>query len=371
MNSDKKLSYILAIISTVIPFLLLFLPFSNVRIVLAICLIIISAVTCYFVKKRNIPSINTRQVIMLMSVIGLLYLMIFYLSGIKFGFSKSTYQLSFTTLYKLIIPSTIIIILSEILRNVFLSQKNKAVPIINFFSCIFIDILLFSSLSNIVSFNNFMDLLGLTFIPSVTSNLLYHYLAKRYGIYPNIIFRLLITLYPYLIPVVPATPDSLVAFCKLIIPLIIYYYIDSLFEKKRKYATKRKSKWSYVGNTIFFSLMIAFIMLISCQFKYGMIVIATDSMTGEINKGDAVIYERYDDQIILEGDIIVFERNNNKIVHRVVDIKKINNQNRYYTKGDANDALDEGYVIDEQIMGVTDLKVSYIGYPTIWVRSLF
>ena len=117
--------------------------------------------------------------------------------------------------------------------------------------------------------------------------------------------------------------------------------------------------------------MIAFIMLISCQFRYGMIVIATDSMTGEINKGDAVIYERYDDQIILEGDIIVFERNNNKIVHRVVDIKKINNQNRYYTKGDANDALDEGYVIDEQILGVTDLKVSYIGYPTIWVRSLF
>jgi hypothetical protein len=54
-----------------------------------------------------------------------------------------------------------------------------------------------------------------------------------------------------------------------------------------------------------------------------------------------------------------------------VDIKKINNQNRYYTKGDANDNLDAGFITDSDIVGVTNIKVSYIGYPKLWIRNIF
>lgn len=36
------------------------------------------------------------------------------------------------------------------------------------------------------------------------------------------------------------------------------------------------------------------IMLISCQFRYGILVIGSGSMTGTINKGDAIIYETLD-----------------------------------------------------------------------------
>jgi signal peptidase len=94
-------------------------------------------------------------------------------------------------------------------------------------------------------------------------------------------------------------------------------------------------------------------------------------MTGELNKGDVAIYERYEDQFIIEGQVIVYEKNNSIIVHRVADIQIINGITRYYTKGDTNENLDVGFITDENIVGLVNLKLPYFGYPTLWVRSLF
>lgn len=112
-------------------------------------------------------------------------------------------------------------------------------------------------------------------------------------------------------------------------------------------------------------------MLISNQFYYGALVIATDSMTGELNRGDVAIFERYEDQLIIEGQVIVFEQNHSMVVHRVADIKIINGNTRYYTKGDANEDLDAGFITDADIVGLVNVKVPYFGYPTLWMRGLF
>ena len=93
-------------------------------------------------------------------------------------------------------------------------------------------------------------------------------------------------------------------------------------------------------------------------------------MTGEINKGDMVIYERYDDQTIKEGQVIVFLQHESKIVHRVVRIERVNGETRYFTKGDFNQDEDNGFRTDADIVGLTDLKIAYIGYPTLWLREM-
>ena len=116
--------------------------------------------------------------------------------------------------------------------------------------------------------------------------------------------------------------------------------------------------------------MTSLVMIISCQFRFGALVIATESMTGEINKGDAIVYEQLDDQKITEGQVIVFTKNKLKIVHRVDEIEIINNETRYYTKGDANDDRDLGYITSADIDGVVLFKVAYVGYPTLWLREI-
>jgi signal peptidase len=54
-----------------------------------------------------------------------------------------------------------------------------------------------------------------------------------------------------------------------------------------------------------------------------------------------------------------------------VKIEIINGVTRYYTKGDANEDNDAGFIVDSDIVGVVNYKVPYLGYPTLWMRSLF
>ena len=189
--------------------------------------------------------------------------------------------------------------------------------------------------------------------------------------YPNITYRLITTLYLYIIPYVPAMADSLYSLYKLGFHIATFVFIDALYDKKVKRALRKKSKLEIPITVIAVGLILGFVMLISNQFRYGALVIATPSMTGELNVGDAALFERYDEQIIVEGQVIVFEKDDSMIVHRVVKIEKINGITRYSTKGDANDELDSGYVYDGNIVGLVQMKVPYVGYPTIWLRSLF
>ena len=113
-------------------------------------------------------------------------------------------------------------------------------------------------------------------------------------------------------------------------------------------------------------------MLISCQFKYGILVIGSGSMTGTLNKGDAVFYERFDgDKEIDVGDVIIFKQNDKKIVHRVVDKKTVNGEIRYTTKGDANGQNDDDYITNNDVVGVSKFRILYIGYPSIWIRDMY
>lgn len=373
MDRTNKIGYILSGLLFIILSLLLFLPFDNVKIILACILLIFSIIVFQLLKKRNLLSINKKQIILLIFVSSILYVAIYYISGIYFGFNQSFYSNIKSSFYfKTIIPIVISIICVECLRSVLSALKNKIINSTFFILSIIVDVLLFSNVLEIDNFNTFMNLVGLVVLPSITGNILYQYLVKRYGIYPNIIFRLITTLSVYLIPVVPAVSDSLFALYKLVVPFLIYLFINLLYEKKSKKSIERKSKPALIISSILLAVfMVANVMLISNQFKYGILVVGSESMSGEINKGDAIIFEKFENQIIKEGEIIVFNKNNNTVIHRVIDINSVNGQIRYYTKGDANETNDSGFVTASQIIGITEFKISYIGYPTIWINNIF
>lgn len=144
-----------------------------------------------------------------------------------------------------------------------------------------------------------------------------------------------------------------------------------LYSKNNFTVAVQDKKKNNIITGILLAIMVLFIMLISCEFKYGLIVIATGSMKGTIDVGDAVVYESYEGQNIKEQQVIIFEKDNVNVVHRVIDIKQVNGVNRYYTKGDANKLSDSGFVTPEKIVGIVKFKVKYIGYPTIMLREMF
>lgn len=371
MYRDKKLIYISSVSLTVALLLVLFFAGNSTRAVTALILAASAVAISRLIKKRAILSINKNEVLGLMALVGALFVMIYFLTGLKFGFYRTLTPLSLKNLIKYILPISVIIISVEIIRSVLLMQKRKFIGVLVFIVGVLSEMLIFSSISYIVTFNRFMDAMGLTLLPAVTANVLYNYISGKYGALPNIAYRLIVTLYAYIIPICPQTPDSLFAIAKLFVPLAAWLFIKMLYEKK-SYFEKRENKFlGNAGIAVLVVFMISTVMLISCQFRFGALVIATESMTGELNKGDAIIYEEYEEQLIREQDIVVFNSNGKRVVHRVVDIQRIDGKNRYFTKGDANDSLDAGYITDEKIEGIVLFKVAYIGYPSIWIRNIF
>jgi len=371
--SDKRSVYIFSGIFLAVLLSLLFVSKTVSRPVTAFFLVLAAVTATLIIKKRAIPSIHKKTITLILAVSAATLIAIYYLSETSFGYFKNPYASTFGKSAYYIISLIASIISFEIIRNILLAQESKLATVLITLSGIAVDILISTRIILMLTFNSFMDLVGLVLFPAVSANLFFNYISSRYGAMPNAIYRLIVMLYIYIIPVLPGMPDPLLSLFRLFIPIFLYVFVDILYEKKRKYATKKnkKSKLGLVGSAVAIVAAMSLIMLISCQFRYKLIVIATGSMTGELNKGDAIIYEEYDGDNIEIGEIIVFEKDDNATVHRVIDVEHINGETRYYTKGDANDSPDVGYITSSNIRGKVNFKIAYIGYPTLFMRSLF
>ena len=370
MNKDKKVLYTVSLITFAVLLGTLFINVQSSKIVTACLLIPLTALTILAIKKRGSLSINKKEVLLLSVILGVIYVALIHMSGIFFGFYHNPYKVNTEEFFTKVLPIAVIIVCCELIRQVLLTQKNRFVSFIAYLSCVIAEALTYSTLVGIVNFNQFMDFIGMTLFPAICANIYYHYASKRYGAIPNIAFRFITALYIYFVPTMTAMSDAMLAMTKLILPIAMLAFITAMFEKKQKTANQKGNKLSLAGVILASAAIVSVAMLISCQFRYGAIVIATGSMTGEINKGDMIIYEEYKKQKIEEGQVIVFLQNDNRIIHRVVSIETVGGETRYVTKGDANPDNDIGYRTDADIVGLTDLKLAYVGYPTLWLREL-
>lgn len=370
MQRDVKVLYTITILHALTLLTTLFVPSKFVcNLLLIIFSISAVSIACVFIKKRGISHLKHKEATLICFVFSLVALMLLYLLGLKFGFSRvMTWKRS---IYTYILPYIVVIVASEFLRWILLSQKKSFVTVVSFFSFVILDIALFSEKDIFKNLSTFMSAVGFVILPAVTSNLLYHKLSKTHGAFCVIPYRLVMVLYPYIITFKPTVPNALMSFLMMITPLILLWFITILYKKRTMIVSKRNTIVQTTLTILFLLIMIVMICFVSGLFKHKAIVVASESMAGELYKGDVVVYESYDDQFIEKGQIILFDRNGTTIIHRVVDIKKINGVYRYYTKGDANDGVDSGYITKDSIIGIVRVKIKYIGYPTIWMHEWF
>lgn len=380
MKKEKIKIYILELLLIILLFFALFASNIFTRKILALTMLIYVLIVFLFLKKRKISSIYKKQIRILMLIFATIYLGVFYLMGFYFGFVKAKVLLSLWTLFEFIVPLTIIITCSEIIRRIFLSQnasitiKSKKIDfslILTYISMVLIDLLIYTGVYELNNIDSLLTIVGFVLFASLSCNLLYNYISKRYGSVGIIIFRLITILFVYIIPVTPNVYIFFRSFLRMLYPYLIYLILEKLYSKNDFAVAYNDKKKAVVGNTILIVVITIFIMLISCQFKYGILVIGSNSMTGTLNKGDAIIFEQYDNQQIQKGQVIIFEYNKMQTIHRVIEIKKVNGEIRYYTKGDANKEKDKGYITNKKIQGLVRLRIRYIGQPTLWVRNLF
>lgn len=371
ISKDNFKVYILGFLLLLLLFFTLFVSNIFSTITLSIVLLLYMFIAMYFLKKKKILSIYNKQVIILMIVLAIIYLILFYLVGIYFGFSKALVKLSLGSFLNYILPYTIIIISSEIIRYIFISQKAKLSRGISFIAMVLLDIIIYSQIYDLTRLDDFLTVIGFVFFSSISCNLLYNYISSRFGYMPIIAYRLITILYCYFIPIIPDIFIFFRAVFRIIYPYLIYLLLEYTYARTSKVVTPRNRKANIISITFLIIFSVLLVLFVSCKFRYGILVIGSGSMTGTIDKGDALVFEKFENQNIKNGDIIIFQKDRIRVVHRIVDKKIVNDEYRYYTKGDANKKIDDGYIIKSDIVGISKFKISRIGYPSIWFRDIF
>lgn len=359
----------------VIVFLLLNLLVLNIsaKLQLLPIFIIIFLLSFIFFKFRKDKTYARIQVTITMLLIGIVQIVLYLLTGFLEGFSKNAISMSFNRFLTVILPIILILVVIELLRYMISVkfEKNNLIRILSITMFVLFDVTLFGSNVNFNSLDSVLEFLGITFFPSLVSNIVFDDMVVKYGYKPILVYRLLTTLCYYMLPIIPNMYILFRAIARIVIPLIFYFILSYMYDRVTfQEALKVKSKIS-ISSIIILILVIIMAGLISCKFRYGILTIGSGSMTGTLNKGDIAFFEKFNGQELEIGDIIIFKRGKRNIVHRIAQVGIFNDEYVYITKGDKNKVEDTGYVYQKDIQGIVHYRIKYIGYPSIWIRNLF
>lgn len=320
-------------------------------------------------RHRYIKDLILETIIFLLT-----YFIIFYLSGIIIGFAKTTNYYTLSGFTDFIIPLILSIILKEYLRYMMLT-KSEYCKLLNVTTVI---LFIIFDVSNAIFYNSFSNnydsfmFISLTLLPAIGNNIVCSYISRSSGYKPVILYLLCINLYQYLLPIIPNPNEYLLSVINLLVPFSYGFSIYRFYSRVKDEDILRDYNKKKI-NSLIPALIISIIAVYftSGYFKYYMVAIASGSMTPNINKGDVVIIEKTNNYEEIEvGQVMAYKYNNVIVVHRV--IRKINDDGSYYfyTKGDNNLDEDNYPIKEDMVIGVVDIKIPYIGIPTVWLNNL-
>lgn len=372
MKKDKIFEYLLSILLCIFLFFNIFIKnVLNNKIIMSIFLIGYLIICIKLIKTKKINNINKKTVIFLNFIFAIFFLGIIYIIGIFTEFYKNPIKLNFNQLFIRILPHTIILIVMEKIREIFIFREDKKVLIFITIALILTDIVVNINMYSYSNLEDILQLIGCLVISSISINMYCGYIAKTYGCIPNILYRTITTIYVYIIPILPDMYSFFEATIKIIYPYIMFLIMENLFPIDNFKMAIQIRKNNNIFNAIILIFVVSLVLLISCKFKYGMIAVGSNSMYNTISKGDAVIFEAYNKQELIEGQVIIFMKDGIMTVHRIQKIKLIEKEKVYYTKGDNNQQLDDGYRKENDIIGIVKFKVLYIGWPTLMLNEMF
>ncbi len=369
MNKTNQNVFRLELLILGILVLCTFFRISGVNYIWAFIISLFAFISWRLFDNKRLLKSNYKKVVIIVVVFAILYVALFYTMGLYAGFYKSNFHLYIKSFINTIIPTIIIIVAGEVIRDRLLIDTSKKSRIMVFLIGTLIDISLYLGIYHLEKLDGFLAFIGLIICAAIVNNILYTYIGINYGKRPIIIYKLITILYVYFVPVIPNIYPYLRTFLRMVYPVIIYSYIEKYYYDEYYQLSKKDERKKYLSIATASVFVLLLIGLVSCKFLYGVLVIGSDSMVNTIEKGDIVFFQKTEQ--INKGDVIVFKSDDIRVVHRVIDMRRINGEMRYYTKGDANMLPDPDYITKHDLVGKVFFKVKYIGKPTLWLNGKF
>ena len=340
--------------------------------IFVIMLIVLSKALIGYQKNK---SMIEKDVVLSITAIIISYYLITYIIGYFTGFTKSIYAHDINSIISNIFPVIIFVISTEILRymiNTKTSNKTNLIILSLIAFTLMINTLDIRDLVMAKTFDasRIIEQLGLFIIPSIMTNILVTYFSIKVGYKSSIIYRLLMELPLYILPIFPNFGNYIESVIRISIPIILFLWLYNKIEKSKTkkivILEKRKLITLFRVNVILLCFVLVY--FISGLFKMQALVIATGSMAPDINVGDVVIVNKRtpeERKNFKEGQVIAYRKENIIICHRIIKVLKSGDNIFYETKGDNNTSFDELLISDEDVIGIVTHKVKYIGYPTV------
>ena len=126
-----------------------------------------------------------------------------------------------------------------------------------------------------------------------------------------------------------------------------------------------KKIFSILANVCYIGISIYILVCLPMLFGYKPLVVLSGSMEPTYKVGAIIYYESFDE--IKKDDVIVFSNSDDSFVtHRVVELK----DDKYVTKGDANESVDAELVEVHNIKGkAINFIITYLGYYVQYVNT--
>lgn len=102
---------------------------------------------------------------------------------------------------------------------------------------------------------------------------------------------------------------------------------------------------------------------------YKPFIVLSGSMEPEFYAGDVVIVKEVSPETLKKADIIAFREGEAVITHRIYDIKEIDGQRLFTTKGDNNNVDDGNAILGNLIEGMYLKKVSGLGNIAMFMQT--
>lgn len=337
----------------------------------------ILSILCYILNREGKDYLKKKKALLeTILIIMMFYGIIYFLSGLLFTFTNSPYSHELVGILKNLWTYIIVIIPREYIRYTLIRYSgDKPKYFIIILVLFFILELNFASLANNFQTNEaifkyFVSIL----VPCVCHNLVANYLVLRGNYKVSIVYLGVLKLLTILLPVYPNLDWFFVTLYELLLGFVIYIFTSDFYEKKiLRLRGKRLSNSNILSYVPWIILLIVLVLFVAGFFKYKPVAIISNSMYPEIKRGDAVISRKlaYDElKNIRLNDVIEYKLGGSSIIHRVVAIDLDNKGNLVFvTKGDNNNDVDNEVVTMEQVVGIVNFKIPFIGYPSVWLTE--
>ena len=376
MSSKRKITDIFILISlfiySAIYKIVATQDFKFKEILIIIFLIIIAGTSIIgfgYVKARCTPFIKKYLKIIVKYI--LFFTAVMYLLGMLTGFKHINYDLN--TLYT-ITTWIISIIVLELIRYNFIRSNKDNFFLLAMITCAIsiLEIIIVVKPNSMYNLETIFRVGTSIIIPVIAKNILFSYSDYHIGYYVTGIYRCVFDIIIPILPITPELTDYFLSMIGIIMPSMIIVNISRNYSDYEigEIVDQSTSKFDFF-NVPIACFAVILIVLISRAFPLYLMGIGSGSMTGAINKGDAILtYKEKNINRINVGDIIVFDTRKNTFVHRVVEIEEIDGIKYYRTKGDANNTRDNIDIKFEDIKGKVLYRIPYIARPSVWLTEL-